>query len=69
LRQATAHFIKTGESHAAARRFRAALRDAAAALEPKLFSIMPAYLVDWVKERRDAFKADGLTDAVAKKWV
>jgi len=67
LRQATAHFIKTGESHQPLGDSVSALRDAAAALEPKLFSIMPEYLVSWVKERRDAFKADGLSESVAKK--
>jgi glutamate dehydrogenase len=67
LRQATAHFIKTGESHAPLGESVDALRDAARQLESKLLTIMPVYLVDWVKERRDTFKADGLSEAVAKK--
>ena len=69
LRQATGHFIKTGESHAPLQGSVDALRDAAKALEPKLPSIMPEYLVEWVEERRAAFKADGLSDAVARKMA
>ncbi|MFZ2102819.1 MAG: NAD-glutamate dehydrogenase, partial [Oricola sp.] len=67
LRQATAHFIKNGESHAPLTESVKALREAAGELEAKLLNLVPPYLADWVKERRDAFKADGLAEAVAKK--
>ncbi len=67
LRQATGHFIKNGESHAPLGDSVAALRAAVAELEPKLLTIMPDYLADWVKERRDAFKTDGLGEAIARK--
>ncbi|MCK5746605.1 MAG: NAD-glutamate dehydrogenase, partial [Oricola sp.] len=67
LRQATGHFIKTGESHAPLEGSVAALRDAARALEPKLASVMPAYLVEWVDERRQSLMQDGLADSVAKR--
>ncbi|MAS04494.1 MAG: NAD-glutamate dehydrogenase [Ahrensia sp.] len=67
LRQATGHFIKTGESHAPLEGSVEALRNAAKALEPKLLSVMPAYLVEWVGERQQSLKEAGLTDAVAKR--
>jgi len=67
LRQATGHFIKTGESHAPIEGSVTALRDATKVLEPKLPSVMPAYLVDWVGERQQAMKDAGLSEAVARK--
>jgi glutamate dehydrogenase len=67
LRQATAHFIKNGESHAPLGESVAALRAAAETLEPKFLTMMPTYLAEWVGERRDGFKAAGLSEAIAKK--
>ena len=67
LRLAIGQFIKNGESHAPLGDSVANLQEAAAALEPALLDIMPAYLTGWVEGRTNELAADGLAPALARK--
>ena len=66
-RTAINQYLKFGDMAAPVGEAVRTLADARAVLEPGLASMMPDYLADWVRGRREAFKADGLPDAMARR--
>ncbi len=66
-RTAIGQYLKFGDMTAPLGQAVGALTEARIRLEPKLAALLPDYLAEWVRARREAYKADGMADAVARR--